>query len=142
MRGPGRVWYIPHVGNTLQEAPMRDRVLLCASVVGALGLVLSLPVLAATYEGKVVEVGPGTLTIVDTAGENQQTFEISVWAVIQRAGKYCELTNIKAGDTVTVTTRTLGGETVAITVEANKAEAPAVPSVGQGHGHRGHEERR
>jgi len=76
---------------------------------------------AATHEGKVVEVGAGTLTMTDTAGANQHTHEVASTAVITCEGKPCGLNDMKAGDLVTVTTDTKEGKTLATKIEARKA---------------------
>ena len=76
---------------------------------------------AATHEGKVVEVGAGTLTMTDTAGANQHTHNVASTAVITCEGKPCGLNDLKAGDPVTVTTATQEGRTLATKIEARKA---------------------
>ena len=75
---------------------------------------------ANTHEGRVVEVGAGTLTITDLAGTNQHTYTVASNAVITCDGMPCELTDLKAGDPVTVTTTTKKGKTLAAEIEASK----------------------
>lgn len=100
---------------------MKNRVIWRISMLGVLGLALSLPVWAAdTYEGTVVEVGPSMLTMVDTAGQNQQTHEVPADAAISRAGKMCRLTEVKAGDLVTVVTDQRWDKVIVTKVQANK----------------------
>jgi hypothetical protein len=74
----------------------------------------------ATHQGKVVEVGAGTLTMTDTAGTNQHTHDVAANAVITCEGKACGLDEVKAGDIVTVTTDTKDGKTRATKIEAKK----------------------
>jgi len=88
-----------------------------ALTMGALGC-QSAP---ATHQGKVVEVGAGTLTMTDTAGANQHTHEVALNAVITCEGKPCGLPDVKVGDMVTVTTATMDGKTRATKIEATKA---------------------
>ena len=76
---------------------------------------------AATHQGKVVEVGAGTLSMTDTAGANQHTHNVASDAVITCEGKPCGLNDLKTGDPVTVTTATQGGVTLATKIEAKKA---------------------
>jgi hypothetical protein len=82
---------------------------------------------AATHQGKVVEVGAGTLTMTDTAGANQHTHNVAINAAITCDGKPCGLNDVKAGDLVTVTTDTKNtkdtteGRTLATKIEATKA---------------------
>jgi hypothetical protein len=73
------------------------------------------------HEGKVVEVGTGTLTMIDTAGANQHTHDVASNAVITCEGKPCGLNDLKAGNPVTVTTATQDGKTLATKIEARKA---------------------
>ena len=76
---------------------------------------------AATHQGKVVEVGAGTLFMTDPAGANQHTHNVASNAVITCDGKPCGLNDMKAGDLVTVTTDTKEGKTLATKIEAGKA---------------------
>jgi hypothetical protein len=87
-----------------------------ALTMGALGC-QSAP---ATHQGKVVEVGVGTLTMTDTAGTNQHTHEVASNAVITCEGKPCGLTDMKVGDMVTVTTDTQDGKTLATKIAVKK----------------------
>ncbi|MGE0685009.1 MAG: hypothetical protein AB7P69_29370 [Candidatus Binatia bacterium] len=102
---------------------MKSRRLVFMSMVGVLALVLSFPAWAATHLGKVVEVNPDTLTMIDTAGGHQQTFTVPANAAISRAGKMCMLTDLQVGDTVTVIVGLLGDKTVATMIQANKLKA-------------------
>ena len=101
---------------------MKHRWLVISSVLGALTLATGLPVWAADmHQGKVVEVGPGKLTMTDTAGKNQHTHEVATDAAITGEGKTCGLTDVKVGDMVTVTTDMKDGKAVATKIEAKKA---------------------
>jgi hypothetical protein len=74
-----------------------------------------------THQGKVVGVGAGTLTMTDAAGGNQHTHEVAANAIILCDNKPCGLTDVNAGDMVTVTVDTKNGKTVATKIEAKKA---------------------
>jgi len=101
---------------------MLHRVLSVFLVALALALWASAPAGAADmHQGKVVEVGAGKLTMADMAGKNQHTHEVATNAAITCGGKTCGLSDVKAGDMVTVTTDTKDGKTVATKIEAKKA---------------------
>src|SRR2546426_5876240 len=85
-----------------------------APTMGALGCRST----AATHQGKVVEVGAGTLSMTDTAGTNQHTHEVAVNTIITCEGQPCGLDDVKVGDMVTVTTDTKDGKMVATKIEA------------------------
>jgi hypothetical protein len=105
-----------------KETTMKRRQFIISGVLGVLALAASPPVWSAdTHQGKVVEVGPGKLTMTDTAGKNQHTHEVVADAAITCEGKTCGLTDVKAGDMVTVTTDMKDGKTVATKIEAKKA---------------------
>jgi len=72
------------------------------------------------HQGKVVEVGAGTLSMIDPAGANQHTHNVASDAVITCDGKPCGLNDLKPGDLVTVTTETEEGKTFATKIEASK----------------------
>ena len=87
-------------------------------VVGGFGLLtlmlyVSTPVFAAhahkaggsTHKGKVVEAGGGKLTMTDMSGQNQHTHDISADTAITCGKKKCGLEDLKAGATVSVTTK-------------------------------------
>jgi hypothetical protein len=108
--------------GTVKEAIMVHRVLsvlvvALALTVGAMGCQSK----ATTHQGKVVGVGAGTLTMTDTAGANQHTHEVAANAIILCENKPCGLTEVKTGDTVTVTTDTKDGKPVATKIEVRKA---------------------
>ena len=75
---------------------------------------------ATTHEGKIVEVGAGTLSMTDPMGANQHTHHVASDAIITCDGQPCGLNDLKAGDPVTVTTTTQGGVTLATKIEAKK----------------------
>jgi hypothetical protein len=87
-----------------------------ALTIGALGCRNT----AATHQGKVVEVGAGTLSMTDPAGANQRTYAVASNAVITCDGEPCGLNDLKAGDLVTVTTATKEGKTLATEIEDSK----------------------
>ena len=72
-------------------------------------------------EGKVVELGIEKLTMTDTAGKNQHDHEVASDVVVTCEGKPCGLSDVKAGDMVTVTTETKDGTALATKIEAKKA---------------------
>ena len=101
---------------------MLHRVLSVFLVALALAVWASAPAGAADmHQGKVVEVGAGKLTMTDMAGKNQHSHEVATDAVISCEGKKCGLSDVKAGDMVTVTTDTKDGKTMATKIEARKA---------------------
>lgn len=59
--------------------------------------------------------------MTDTAGKNQHTHEVAADAAISCEGKTCGLTDLKAGDTITVTLDKKGDKTVVTKIEAKKA---------------------
>ncbi len=101
---------------------MRIRMLPLGVGLLALALAANAPVLAAdSHQGKVVSAGYGTLTMTDMAGKNQHAHEVAADAAISCEGKTCGLTDLKAGDTITVTLDKKGDKTVATKIEAKKA---------------------
>jgi len=101
---------------------MLQKVLPIFFMILALMVWASAPAVAAdAHQGKVVEVSAGKLTMTDTAGKNQHTHEVASDAAISCEGKTCGLTDVKAGDMVTVTIDTKDGKTLATKVEAKKA---------------------
>jgi hypothetical protein len=101
---------------------MFQKVLSVCFVALALAVSISAPTWAADmHQGKVVEVGAGKLTMVDMAGKNQHTHEVATNAAITCESKTCGLSDVKAGDMVTVTTDTKDGKTTATKIEAKKA---------------------
>jgi ABC-type Fe3+-hydroxamate transport system substrate-binding protein len=88
-----------------------------ALTMGALGCQGS----SATHQGKVVGVGEGSLTMTDSAGTNQHTHEVAANVVITCGGQPCGLADVKVGDTVTVTTDTKDGKTMATKIEVTRA---------------------
>ncbi|HXG17721.1 MAG TPA: hypothetical protein VNN62_01425 [Methylomirabilota bacterium] len=78
---------------------------------------------ADTHQGKVVEAGAGKLTMTDTAGKNQHTHTIPSEATISRDGKTAALTDLKPGDTVTVTMDKKGDKSEVTKVEAKSTSS-------------------
>ncbi len=101
---------------------MRVRMLPLGVGLLALALAVSTPALAAdSHQGKVVSAWYGMLTMTDMAGKNQHTHEVATDAAISCEGKTCNLSELKVGDTITVTLDKKGDETVVIKIEAKKA---------------------
>lgn len=73
---------------------------------------------ADTHQGKVVEASAGKLTMTDMAGKNQHTHDISSDTMVSRDGKAAVLTDLKAGDTVTITMEKKGEKPAVTKVEA------------------------
>ncbi len=59
---------------------------------------------AKTHEGKVVSVADGKLVMSDNDGKNQHNHMITATAKIMLDGKMAKLTDLKAGDSIKVTT--------------------------------------
>jgi hypothetical protein len=75
----------------------------------------------ATDKGKVVELGIEKLTMTDMEGKNQHDHKVNSDVVITCEGKPCGLSDVKAGDMVTVTTEDTDGKSLATKIEAKKA---------------------
>jgi hypothetical protein len=71
--------------------------------------------------GTVVAVGTGTLTLTERGGKPHHTYAVAADAVITYEGQRCELSDVRVGDLVTVTTDTQEGKTVATTIKAGQA---------------------
>jgi len=85
-----------------------------------LGVVMSSPLAAAenkVHEGKIVKAEKGQLTMTDKDGKKQHTHFIPADATLSCDGKPCKLEDLKAGNSVTVTTKGDAAQTV-IKVEA------------------------
>lgn len=101
---------------------MLQKIVSVGVVTLALAMSMSTPMWAADmHQGKVVEVGVGKLTMADMANKNQHTHEVATNAAITCGGKTCGLSDVKAGDMVTVTIDTKDGKSMATKVEASKA---------------------
>ncbi|HJY84260.1 MAG TPA: hypothetical protein VKK81_24645 [Candidatus Binatia bacterium] len=101
---------------------MRHRMLPLGVGLLTLALAASTLALAAdSHQGKVVSAGDGKLTMTDTAGQHQHSHEVAADAAISCEGKPCGLTDLKAGDTITVTLDKKGDKMVATKIEAKKA---------------------
>lgn len=59
---------------------------------------------AKTHDGKVVSVADGKLVMSDGDGKNQHNHMITATAKIMLDGKMAKLTDLKAGDSIKVTT--------------------------------------
>lgn len=88
----------------------------------ALSWCISVPAQAAdSHQGKVVETSAGKLVMTDKDGKNQHPMEVPASATVTRDGKESKLTDLKAGDTITVTTDTKDGKAMVTKVEATAA---------------------
>lgn len=68
--------------------------------------------------GTVVAVGTGTLTLTERGGKHRHTYAVATDAVITYEGQTCALTDVRVGDTVTVTTDMQAGQPVATRIKA------------------------
>ena len=81
-------------------------------------LVSSVPALAEeVHVGKLVTAGNGTLVISD-ADDANEAFSVSDDATITRNGKTAELSDLAAGDSVTVTATRKKGKLIATRIAA------------------------
>jgi len=101
---------------------MLHRILSLCFVAIALSWFMSVPAQAASHQGKVVETSAGKLVMTDMEGKKPHPMEVPVNATITRDGKDAKLSDLKAGDTITVTTDTKEGKAVVTKVEAKAAE--------------------
>ena len=76
---------------------------------------------ADSHQGKVVETSASKLVMTDMGGKNQHPMEVPASATVSRNGKESKLTDLKAGDTITVTTDTKDGKSMVTKVEAKAA---------------------
>ena len=76
---------------------------------------------ADSHQGKVVKTNAGELVMTDKDGKNQHTMQVPAGAIVTRDGKEAKLTDLKAGDTITVTTDTEEGKSGVTKVEAQAA---------------------
>jgi Cu/Ag efflux protein CusF len=85
----------------------------------ALSWVMSAPTLAAdSHEGKVVKTSASKLVMTDMEGKKQHPMKVPASATVTRDGADAKLSDLKAGDTITVTTDTKKGKAVVTKVEA------------------------
>jgi Cu/Ag efflux protein CusF len=89
----------------------------------ALSWVMSAPAQAAdSHQGKIVETSAGKLVMTDMDGKKEHPMEVPASAAVTRDGKEAKLTDLKAGDTITVTTDTKDGKAMVTKVEAKAAD--------------------
>jgi Cu/Ag efflux protein CusF len=101
---------------------MLHRVMSLFFVAVALSGVMSAPTQAAdSHQGKIVETSAGKLVMTDMEGKKPHPMEVPANATITRDGKDAKLSDLKAGDTITVTTDTKEGKAVVTKVEAKAA---------------------
>jgi hypothetical protein len=74
-----------------------------------------------SHQGKVVETSDGKLVMTDMDGKKQHPMEVPTSATVTRDGKEAKLTDLKADDTITVTTDTKDGKSMVTKVEAKAA---------------------
>jgi Cu/Ag efflux protein CusF len=99
------------------------RVVALFFVAVAVSWVMGAPVPAAdSHQGKIVETSPGKLVMTDMDGKKQHPMEVPTSATVTRGGKESKLTDLKAGDTITVTTDTKDGKSMVTKVEAMAAD--------------------
>jgi len=73
---------------------------------------------ADSHQGKVVETSAGMLVMTDMEGKKQHPMEVPTSATVTRDDKETKLTDLQAGDTITVTTDTKDGKAMVTKVEA------------------------
>jgi Cu/Ag efflux protein CusF len=89
----------------------------------ALSWVMSVPAQAAdSHEGKVVKTTAGKLVMTDMEGKQEHSMKVPASATVTRDGEEAKLSDLKAGDTITVTTETKKGKPKVTKVEAKAAE--------------------
>jgi Cu/Ag efflux protein CusF len=102
---------------------MLHRVVLLFFVAVALSWVISaLAPAADSHQGKVIETSADKLVMTDMEDKNQHPMEVPTSATVTRDGKKAKLTDLKAGDTITVTTDTKEGKSMVTKVEAKATE--------------------
>lgn len=102
---------------------MLHRVMSLFFVAVALSWAMSASASAAdSHQGKVVETSASKLVMTDMEGKNQHPMEVPASATVIREGKESKLTDLKAGDTITVTTDTKEGKAMVTKVEAKAGE--------------------
>ncbi|MGH7962370.1 MAG: hypothetical protein ACRERD_11195 [Candidatus Binatia bacterium] len=74
-----------------------------------------------SHQGKVVETSDGKLVMTDADGKNQHAMDVTDDATVTRDGKESKLTDLKAGDMITVTTGMKDGQPMVTKVEAKAA---------------------
>jgi hypothetical protein len=115
-----------HGSQVLQgkERIMNNRLLPLLVAALALCVFAAVPLLAAdkgdtkSHEGKFVRAEGNKLDMVDRDGKNEHTHTLSADAVITCNGKKCQVTDLKKGMFIKVTTRDNGK--VAVRVDAKK----------------------
>ena len=71
-------------------------------------------------EGKVLAAGYGKLTIIDEASHTQLTQHVAADAAILCENKQCDLSDVRAGDLVTMTVDNDGNKPVVTKIEVKK----------------------
>jgi len=89
----------------------------------ALSWGMSVPAQAVdSHQGKVVETSASKLVMTDMEGKKPHPMEVPTSATVTRDGKEVKLSDLKAGDTITVTTDTQDGKSMVTKVEAKGVE--------------------
>jgi hypothetical protein len=94
----------------------------------ALALFAAMPALAAdksdtkSHSGKVVRVEGNKLVMVDKDGKNEHVHTLAADATITCNGKKCQLTDLKKGMFITVTTRDNGKVAVRVDAKTGKGD--------------------
>lgn len=73
------------------------------------------------YEGKILAVGEGTVTVIDKDGDNDN-FTVTASTKIMRNGKSAKLNDLQAGDRVKINAEAKGASLEASDIEARAAE--------------------
>jgi hypothetical protein len=77
---------------------------------------------ADSHEGKVVKTSAGKLVMTDMEGKKEHSMKVPASATVTRDGADAKLSDLKAGDTIAVTTDTKKGKAKVTKVEAKAAE--------------------
>jgi hypothetical protein len=93
----------------------------CSVLLGLILFLSTVTFAAETHQGKVLSVGAGKLTMVDTVSHMQLTQDVAADAAILCENKQCGLSDVKAGDMVMVTVDKDGNKTVVTKIEVKKA---------------------
>jgi len=76
------------------------------------------PATSDTHEGVVTSASKGELHMTDANGKHAHTHKVGADASVMRDGKTVTLGDLKKGDHVTVTTKSEGGKTMVVKVDA------------------------
>ncbi len=99
--------------------------LLCFVLLALILFMSTMTSAAETRQGKVLAAGYGKLTIIEATSYTQLTQDVAADAAILCENKKCELSDVKAGDMVTMTMNKEGDKTVVTKIEVEKAGSPS-----------------